>query len=329
MATFDGIASSHTEVVMTAMDHNRPDTSEIESFLLGLQETICAGLEESDGEARFQRAEMARPGGGQSRPWVLSDGPVLERAAVNFTHTLGVEMPAAASARRPELAGRHYEAVSISLIVHPRNPYAPTSHANFRFFSTRNDGESEPIWWFGGGFDLTPFYGFEEDAVHWHRVAHAACAPHGDDVYREMKATCDEYFHLDHRGEQRGIGGLFFDDLCAGGYARCSALWRDIAEAYLPAYKPILDRRKATPHGEHERDFQLYRRGRYVEFNLLYDRGTKFGLQAGARTESVLASMPPLVAWRYDWSPTPGSEEARLYEDFLQPQDWLARGKLE
>ncbi|MCG8588443.1 MAG: oxygen-dependent coproporphyrinogen oxidase [Proteobacteria bacterium] len=294
-------------------------------FLEGLQDRICEGLEAADGEARFAREELARPGGGRSRPRVLSDGPVLERAAVNYTHTQGLELPAAATARRPELAGRAYEAVSVSLIVHPRNPYAPTSHANFRFFIATADGEA-PVSWFGGGFDLTPYYGFEEDAVHWHRTARDACAPYGAELYPRFKRACDEYFTLPHRGEPRGIGGLFFDDFDEGGFDAAFACWRSVAEAYLPAYLPILERRKKLPYGQRERDFQLLRRGRYVEFNLLYDRGTRFGLQAGARTESVLASLPPAVAWRYDWHPEPGSREAELLEVFLQPRDWLAGG---
>ena len=304
----------------------------VRSELLSLQERICAALEDCDGEARFQRDEMERPGGGRSRPWVLSDGPVLERAAVNFTHTSGSQMPPAATQRRPELAGRAYQAVSVSLIVHPRNPYAPTTHANFRFFiaeapdADQGRPGAEPVWWFGGGFDLTPYYGFVEDAVHWHRTAYEACLPHGSEIHPRMKKECDEYFYLPHREEPRGIGGVFFDDLCEGGFEHSHALWRDIAGAFLPAYLPILERRRDTSHGERERDFQLYRRGRYVEFNLLYDRGTRFGLQAGARTESVLASLPPLVSWRYDWTPEPGSPEAELYSDFLRPRDWLAEG---
>jgi coproporphyrinogen III oxidase len=244
---------------------------------------------------------------------------------VNFTHTLGRRMPPTATERRPELAGRSYQAVSISLIVHPRNPYAPTSHANFRFFIATDDaGVEEPAWWFGGGFDMTPYYGFEEDAVHWHRTARDACAPFGKALYPELKKQCDEYFFLAHRREARGVGGVFFDDLSEGGFAHCFAFQRSVGDAFLEAYLPILQRRKDTPYGEHQREFQLYRRGRYVEFNLIYDRGTRFGLQTGARVESVLASMPPLAAWRYDWQPRPGSPEAKLSEDFLRPRDWLA-----
>lgn len=298
----------------------------VRDYLSDLQDRICAALEAEDGTARFVRDQIERPGGGVSRPRVLSDGPVIERAAVNFTHTEGVNMPPAATERRPELAGRRYQAVSVSLIVHPRNPYAPTCHANFRAFvaspSAEEGPDAEAVWWFGGGFDLTPYYGFEEDARHWHRVARDACAPFGDDWYARYKAECDEYFRLPHRDEPRGIGGVFFDDLDAGGFEHCFGFLRSVGDGFIAAYRPILARRKETPYGERERDFQLYRRGRYVEFNLLYDRGTRFGLQAGARTESVLASMPPLVAWRYDYHPEPGTPEARLYTDFLVPRDW-------
>jgi len=295
----------------------------IRDYLTDLQDRICAELEAEDGEARFSRSEIERPGGGVSRPRVLSDGPVIERAAVNFTHTEGASMPPAATERRPELAGRHYQAVSVSLIVHPRNPYAPTCHANFRaFVADAPDSDDPSVRWFGGGFDLTPYYGFEEDAQHWHRTARDACAPFGADWYERFKAHCDEYFWLPHREEPRGIGGIFFDDLEEGGFDHCFGFLRSAGDAFLGAYVPILARRKSTPYGDRERDFQLYRRGRYVEFNLLYDRGTRFGLQAGARAESVLASMPPLAAWRYDYHPEQGTPEARLYSDFLRPRDW-------
>lgn len=302
-----------------------PTLGPVKEFLLSLQEEICAALEKSDGKTHFRRDEIERPGGGCSRPWVMSDGAVLERAAVSFTHTTGARMPSAATKRRPELTGRRYEVVSVSLIVHPRNPYAPTSHANFRFFMIEDSEGAESIWWFAGGFDLTPYYGFEEDAIHWHRTARAACVPYGEDLYPRFKKECDEYFYLKHRGEPRGIGGIFFDDLCDGDFKGCHQLWRSAAEAFLPAYLPLLERRKATPYTERERDFQLYRRGRYVEFNLIYDRGTRFGIETGARVESLLASLPPLVAWRYDWSPEPGTPEARLYEHFLAPRDWAQR----
>lgn len=314
-------------------DPSAADLELVQGELLALQERICAALEAEDAGAKFVRDELPRPGGGVSRPWVLSDGELIERAAVNFTHTIGSQMPAAATERRPELAGRDYHAVSISLIVHPRNPYVPTTHANFRFFiaeataqakADTGDAGADPIWWFGGGYDLTPYYGFEEDAIHWHRTARDACAPHGSDLYAKLKKECDAYFYLPHRQEPRGIGGLFFDDLSDGGFERCHGLWYAIADSFLDAYRPIVARRKDTAYGERERDFQQMRRGRYVEFNLLYDRGTKFGLQAGARTESVLASLPPSVQWRYDYTPDPGSPEAALYEKFLTPRDWLS-----
>jgi coproporphyrinogen III oxidase len=228
-----------------------------------------------------------------------------------------------ASASRPELAGRHFQAMGVSLVIHPRNPYVPTSHANVRFFIAEQD-DAEPVWWFGGGFDLTPYYGFRDDAVHWHRLAREACVPFGEDIYPRFKKWCDDYFYLKHRDEPRGIGGLFFDDLNEGGFEHCFALMRSIGDHYLPAYLPVVERRKNTDYGEHERDFQAYRRGRYVEFNLVYDRGTLFGLQSGGRTEAILMSLPPVVKWRYDWHPEPGTQEAELYEVFLKPRDWLA-----
>ena len=300
---------------------DRPDIGAVRTYLLDLQDRICAALEAEDGVARFREERFESPTGGVARPRVLEDGPVIEKTAVHFSHTIGKALPAAATERRPELAGRRYEAVSVSLIVHPRNPYAPTSHANVRFFLAHGE---EPVWWFGGGFDLTPYYGFEEDAVAWHRAARDACAPLGSEAHPRFKKWCDEYFYLPHRGETRGIGGLFFDDLDEGGFERCFAFQRSVGEQYLAAYIPIVQRRKATPYGEREREFQLYRRGRYAEFNLLHDRGTRFGLQSGGRVESILASMPPLAAWRYDWHPEPGTAEARLYSEFLRPRDWLA-----
>ena len=307
---------------MTKAAPDPPDLPAVDRFLTDLQERICARLEALDGSVRFRREEIPRPGGGVSRPCVLEDGPVFEKAAVHFTHTLGREMPAAATTRRPELAGRTYEAISVSLIVHPRNPYVPTSHANFRFFLAGDPEGAEPVWWFGGGFDCTPYYGFREDAILWHRTARAACEVHSADLYPRFKKQCDDYFHLPHRGEQRGIGGIFYDDFDEGGFSAAFRLWRSTANAYLDAYGPIVERRREMDWGEREREFQLYRRGRYVEFNLLQDRGTRFGLQAGARTESILASLPPLVAWRYDWSPEPGTPEDALYREFLQPRDW-------
>jgi len=296
-------------------------TARVHAYLTELQDRICSALEAQDGQARF--AEHTFEGDGSSaRPRVLSDGPVLERAAVNFSHSRGPALPPAATANRPELAGRRFEAVALSLIVHPRNPFAPTSHANLRFFVAEREGEPA-VWWFGGGFDLTPFYGFDEDCAHWHRTARDACAPFGADVYARFKKACDEYFFLPHRGEARGIGGLFFDDERAGGFEPSFALVRSIGDRYLSAYLPILERRKHTPHDAAQRDFQLYRRGRYVEFNLIYDRGTRYGLQSGRRIESVLASMPPLAAWRYDWHADPGSPEEKLVEYYLRPREWV------
>jgi coproporphyrinogen III oxidase len=299
-----------------------PDLRAVEEWLRGLQDRVCAALEAEDGEARFVRDEIAREGGGLSRPRVLEGGPVVEKAAVNFSHTVGSRLPPAATDRRPELAGGRFEAVSVSLIVHPRNPYAPTSHANVRCFLASKEGV-EPVWWFGGGFDLTPFYPFDEDVLHWHRTAEALCRPFGAGRYEKLKKWCDEYFYLPHRGETRGVGGLFFDDLDEGGFATCFEFLRAVGEGYLDGYRPVLARRKDHPWGEREREFQLYRRGRYAEFNLIYDRGTRFGLQAGGRTESILASMPPVATWRYDWRPEPGTPEARLYDDYLRPRDWL------
>ena len=297
------------------------DAAAVRTYLLQLQDEICQGLAEEDGEANFIEDVWERSEGGDGRTRVLEEGAVIEKAGVNFSHVSGPELPAAASARRPELAGRSFAALGISLIVHPRNPYAPTSHANLRFFLAARDGV-EPIWWFGGGFDLTPYYGFEEDAVHWHRTARTACKPFGQDLYPRFKKWCDEYFFLKHRNEPRGIGGLFFDDFDEGGFEHSFGFVRSVGDHYLRAYLPLLSRRKHTPYEERERQFQLYRRGRYVEFNLVYDRGTRFGLESGGRIESILVSLPPLVRWQYDWQPEPDSEEARLYEVFLQPRDW-------
>jgi coproporphyrinogen III oxidase len=292
------------------------DPNAVHRYLEDLQARICAALEREDGEAKFRGEALAVDGGAFSRPRVLEGGPVLEKAAVNFTHARGASLPPAATADRPQLAGRPFEAVSLSLIVHPRNPYAPTTHMNLRLFSA---GAS---WWFGGGFDLTPYYGDDEDCIHWHRVARAACAPLGAGAYARFKKWCDDYFFLPHRGEPRGIGGVFFDDLAEPDFASCFAFVRSVGDAFLPAYQPILARRKHTPYGERERQFQLYRRGRYVEFNLVVDRGTKYGLQSGRRIESVLASLPPLARWPYEYAPEPGSPEARLAERYLVARDW-------
>ena len=290
--------------------------------MLELQDRVCAALESEDGEARFQEQRFEGTGGALARPRVLDNGALLERAAAHFTHSRGPRLPSAATERRPELEGRGFQALAVSVIVHPRNPYVPTSHMNVRFFVAGPDDESA-LFWFGGGFDLTPCYGFDEDAVHWHRNARAACAPFGPDLYPRLKQACDEYFYLPHRSEPRGIGGLFFDDFDEGGFAQAFALTRSVGDHYLEGYLPILRRRRDMPYTEREREFQLYRRGRYAEFNLAIDRGTRYGMQSSHRIESVLASMPPLVAWRYDWRPEPGTPEARLYERFLQPRDWL------
>jgi coproporphyrinogen III oxidase len=300
---------------------SEPDLAAVQRYLLALQDRICAALETTDGRARFREERLEGAGGTLARPRVVEDGAVFEKSAVHFTHAQGPRLPPAASERRPELAGCGFEAVSLSLIVHPRNPYVPTTHMNLRLIEV--SGEGAPRWWFGGGFDLTPTYGFEEDAIHWHRQARAACAPLGPEAYGRYKKWCDEYFFLKHRGETRGIGGLFFDDLSEGGFSPCFDFVRSVGDHFLPAYLPIVARRRDTAYGEREREFQLIRRGRYAEFNLVYDRGTLYGLQSGRRIESVLASLPPLVRWRYDRKPEPGSPEARLALDFLRPRDWL------
>ena len=296
---------------------------EVKSWLLSLQDRICTQLQEEDGGAVFREDEWRRPEGGGGRSRVLVDGAVFEKAGVNFSHVQGDSLPGSASAHRPELAGCGFQAMGVSLVIHPHNPYVPTSHANVRLFVAEKPG-SPPVWWFGGGFDLTPYYGFEEDCRHWHSVSREACAPFGDDVYPRYKQWCDDYFYLRHRNEPRGVGGLFFDDLNEWNFSTSFAFVRAVGDAYLPAYRPIVQRRKNHAWGERERQFQLYRRGRYVEFNLVYDRGTLFGLQSDGRTESILMSLPPLVRWEYDYQPEPGSEEARLTEYFLQPRDWLS-----
>jgi coproporphyrinogen III oxidase len=291
----------------------------VKTWLLSLQDRICAAIEAEDGSGRFQEESWERPEGGGGRSRVLSEGTIFEQAGVGFSHVHGPGLPPSATVQRPDLAGRSFQALGVSLVFHPRNPYIPTTHMNVRFFLAEKPGH-EPVWWFGGGFDLTPYYGFEEDAVHWHTVAKEACEPFG--VYPRFKRWCDEYFFLRHRNEPRGIGGIFFDDLNEWGFERCFELLRRVGDHFLPAYLPIVRRRRDMPWGERERDFQLYRRGRYVEFNLVWDRGTLFGLQSGGRTESILMSLPPLVRWRYNWRPEPGSPEARLYEEFLKPRDW-------
>ncbi len=298
------------------------DKNSVLQYFSSLQDSVGKLLNFEDCEIQLKEDKWDRPKGGGGRSRVYEKGKYIERAGVNFSHVKGEALPATASERRPELAGSPYEAMGVSVIIHPKNPYIPTSHANVRFFlSSKEDGS--PVWWFGGGFDLTPYYGFEEDAVHWHRTAKAACDPFGTEVYRKYKIWCDDYFYLKHRKEARGIGGLFFDDLNEGGFRRCFDLIRSVGDGYLTAYQPILAKRKNEPFGERERAFQLYRRGRYVEFNLVYDRGTLFGLQSGGRTESILVSMPPVVNWEYDWKPESGSKEEELYKKFLPPTKWV------
>jgi coproporphyrinogen III oxidase len=294
----------------------------VEDYLTGLQDRICAAIEAADGGSRFHEDRWQRAEGGGGRSRVLRDGRVFEQAGIGFSRVEGARMPASATAHRPELADKAWVAMGVSLVFHPRNPYVPTTHMNVRMFIAR--GEGAPVWWFGGGFDLTPYYVFEDDARHWHEVARRAALPFGESVYPEHKQWCDEYFFLKHRGETRGVGGLFFDDLNRWPFETCFAYQRSVGDHFLDAYLPIVERRHDTPYGERERQFQLYRRGRYVEFNLVWDRGTLFGLQSGGRTESILMSLPPLVRWEYGYAPEPGSEEAKLY-DYLKPIDWLGR----
>ena len=307
-----------------------PDVAAVLTYLHDLQERICAEIEAQEGVdgAAFREDSWDRPGGGGGRSRVLEQGLVIEKGGVNFSHVMGDRLPPSASVRRPELEGRSFEAMGVSVIFHPNNPYVPTSHMNVRFFIAYDPADqAPPVWWFGGGFDLTPYYGFVEDAVHWHTTAKAACDPFGEQLYQRCKTWCDEYFYLPHRDEARGIGGVFFDDHDDGGFAPALSFTRSIGDHYMRAYGPILATRKNTPFGDRERDFQLYRRGRYVEFNLVYDRGTLFGLQSKGCTESILVSMPPEVRWRYDWQPEPGTPEARLYTDFLRPRDWAHEAK--
>jgi len=297
------------------------ELNQVKDYLQALQNRIVAELEELDGKATFRRDAWERPGGGGGLSCVLSDGAVFEKAGVGFSHVFGDKMPPSATRNRPELAGSGFQAVGVSLVIHPANPYVPTTHANFRFFIAGE--EDAPVWWFGGGFDLTPYYPFEEDVVHWHQMAKAACDPFGDDLYARYKKWCDDYFYLKHRDETRGVGGLFFDDVNETGFETSFEFLRSCGDSFLPAYRPIVRTRKDHPYGERQREFQLYRRGRYVEFNLIYDRGTIFGLQSGGRTESILMSLPPRVRWEYDWSPEPDTAEAKLYNDYLRPRDWL------
>jgi len=296
------------------------DLAAVREFFAGLQQTIVARLSDADGRA-FRRDEWARPEGGGGVTQILEDGGVFERAGVNFSHVSGASLPPSASAGRPELAGRSFQALGASLVLHPRNPYVPTVHMNVRFFVAERPGAGA-VWWFGGGMDLTPYYPFAEDARHFHRACRDALAPFGAERYPRYKKWCDDYFHLKHRGEPRGIGGVFYDDLSEPDFETCFALTRSVGDGFLAAYLPILERRKDLLYGARERAFQAYRRGRYVEFNLVYDRGTLFGLQSGGRTESILMSLPPRVEWRYDWKPEPGSPEEKLYTEFLVPRDW-------
>jgi len=292
----------------------------VETYLRSLQNRITAALEQVDGGATFIQDAWERPGGGGGESRVLTDGRIFEQAGVSFSHVFGDRMPPSATKHRPELAGKQFQALGVSLVLHPKNPYVPTTHANFRFFTA---GERKPIWWFGGGFDLTPYYPFHDDVLHWHRVAREACDPFGKELYPRFKKNCDEYFYLPHRGETRGVGGLFFDDFNEGGFDASFEFVRAVGDSFLTAYLPIVKKRSAHRYGDRQRNFQLYRRGRYVEFNLIYDRGTLFGLQSGGRTESILMSLPPQVRWAYNWQPEPGSPEAKLYADYLKPRDWL------
>jgi coproporphyrinogen III oxidase len=298
-----------------------PQADRVETFLRELQDRICAAVEQLDGSARFVEDAWTRPAGGGGRTRVLRGGALFEQAGVNFSRVHGNTLPPSATAHRPELAGGGFVATGVSLVLHPKNPYVPTTHANVRYFEAGKEG-MPPAWWFGGGFDLTPFYPFDEDVAHWHAVARDLCAPFGADVYPRYKKWCDDYFYLKHRGETRGVGGLFYDDLDEGGFERCFDFTRAVGQGFLDAYLPIAERRRDTAYGEREREFQLYRRGRYVEFNLVYDRGTLFGLQSGGRTESILMSLPPRVRFEYGYQPEPGSPEARL-ADYLKPRDWV------
>jgi coproporphyrinogen III oxidase len=297
------------------------ETKQVRDFLIDLQARICSALEAEDGSASFVSDPIHSDAGGLSNPHVLAEGACIERAGVNFTHSVGDSLPQAATLRRPELSGRSFQAVSLSMIIHPRNPMAPTSHANFRFFVAMAPNQ-EAIWWFGGGYDLTPIYGFDEDAIHFHRTAKTACEPFGAELYAKFKTNCDEYFYLPHRGEARGVGGIFFDDFKMSSWDESLSFMKAVGNSFIDAYLPILQRRKDMNYGENERRFQLMRRGRYVEFNLLYDRGTKYGIQSGRRVEAVMCSMPPQVSWSYGYEPKPKSPEARLYSRYLRPQDW-------
>ena len=304
------------------LDHQVADISKVVTYLKQLQDNICQALEQADGSAIFKEDNWQREQGGGGRTRVVTDGAVIEQGGVNFSVVSGDTLPPSATANRPELVGCKWQACGVSLVIHPKNPHIPTSHANVRFFIAEKEG-SEPVWWFGGGFDLTPFYPLDEDVRHWHQTAADLCQPFGEEVYGEHKKWCDEYFYLKHREETRGVGGLFFDDLNGWDFDTCFNYIKAVGQGYLDAYIPIIERRKNTPYTEQHRQFQLYRRGRYVEFNLVYDRGTLFGLQSGGRTESILMSMPPLARWQYDYQVPPDSEESKL-QAYLQPREWLA-----
>ncbi len=298
------------------------DINDVRSYFMQLQDDICDALAQEDAGKQFVEDAWDRnEGGGGGRSRVIENGGLIEKGGVNFSHIMGKSLPAAASAKRPELAGRSFQAMGVSLVIHPHNPYIPTSHANVRFFVAEKEGH-DPVWWFGGGYDLTPYYGFDEDCISWHQTARNALEPYGKDLYPWMKDWCDDYFYLKHRQEPRGIGGLFFDDFNSKSFDECFNITKAVAESFIPAYLPIMQKRKSIQYGEQQKSFQHYRRGRYVEFNLVYDRGTIFGLQSGGRTESILMSLPPKVEWRYNWQPEAGSEEAKLYDHFLKANDW-------
>lgn len=301
---------------------SEPSVDLVKQYLLDLQNRICTAIEAEEMEGSFREDQWDYHGGGGGKARVLEGGKVFEKAGVNFSHVKGDQLPASATAHRPQMAGRSFQAMGVSLVIHPDNPFVPTSHANVRMLIAHKEGE-EPIWWFGGGYDLTPYYGFEEDCKHWHQTAKQACEPFGDDVYPRYKKWCDDYFFLKHRNEPRGVGGLFYDDLNEWPFERCFEFMQSVGDSYIDAYLPIVQRRKEMPYSEENKHFQEYRRGRYVEFNLVYDRGTLFGLQSGGRTESILMSLPPHVRWDYNWSPESGTDEARLYEEFLKPKDWV------
>ena len=294
----------------------------VKEYLLDLQSRICIALQAEDSRALFQEDKWSREEGGGGCSRTITDGSVFEKGGVNFSHVRGAKLPASATSARPELEGRSFEAMGVSVVMHPENPYVPTAHANVRFFVAEKPGET-PVWWFGGGYDLTPYYGNTDDCQHWHQIAKEACQPFGEDVYPRLKKWCDDYFFLKHRNEPRGVGGLFFDDLNQYGFDDSFGLMSSIGNSFLDAYLPIVQRRKLIPWGDREREFQLYRRGRYVEFNLVYDRGTLFGLQTGGRVESILMSLPPMVRWEYDWHPPKNSPEAELYDVYLQHRDWI------